>query len=255
MNSVIKTTLAAVAAIGFTVLATPASAEEPNPQAIQDCLDRHPEAVMAQAVTEGNDLVCVRDKVLPSPGDDTYLWVGADVDEDIILRGNSEADPGVDTLSLADWTLPLIETYNEVGHGGLFGVRVIAVDDPEVVRYTALNDVIGDPNLCGRVGGPNVPDLALHTGGGADTVRCTFANIFTEGGDDVVIGVEQNVTVNAGAGDDKVIGDAGADTITLGTGNDRAFVEWGGADVVKAGAGDDTVWATRKDTVRSAQVR
>lgn len=258
----IRTATAALT-IALAVVAAPAHADEGDPDYVAICLDAHPGAVAAVDVTDGNDTVCVDSLWVPSEGDDTYLWVGADVDEEIVLAGAGNTgdgivkpDPGIDTLSLADWSVPLVETYSDNGVGGLFGVRVVNIDNPEVVRYTDHDDVIGDPNLCSRMGSydDSGASISLYTGLGADTVQCTLGDIFTEGGDDTIVGVADGMAVDAGAGDDTVTGDGTADEIDLGSGDDTANVVDGGADVVEGGAGTDTVDASADDVLTGVEV-
>lgn len=262
MNTV-RTAIAALAAaaVGLVTVASPATAdEETKPSPVDLCLDRHPGAVPAEGVTPGNDLVCVERTFIPSEGDDTYLWVGADTNGAVILRGTLDRysivpDPGTDTLSLADWTVPLVETYTESGVGGLFGIRITAIDSPEVIRYTDFDDVIGDPNVCARMGGytGGVVPISHYTGLGADTVQCTVGNIFTEGDDDTILGVTDGAAVFAGTGNDTVTGDGTSDHIDLGAGDDRAFVRDGGVDAVMGGAGVDTVVASRDDRLSAVE--
>ena len=253
----IRTATAALS-IALAVVAAPAHADEGDPTPVETCLAAHPGAVAAADVTDENDTVCVDTVLIPSAGDDTYLWVGADLDDEVVLtgKGTFKPDPGTDTLSLADWSVPLVETYADNGYGGILGVRVVNIDSPEVVRYTDFDDVIGDPNLCPRMGAydGSVTPISHYTGLGADTVRCTIGNIFTEGGDDTIVGVSDGTAIDAGSGDDTVTGDGTADVIDLGAGDDTADVTDGGADVVEGGTGTDTVDASEDDVLTGVEV-
>lgn len=231
---------------------------EPAPLslAMQTCLAETVGSVQADAVTEGPDVVCVESRLVESLGDDTYLWVGADTDNSIVLRGSGLPDRGADTLSLARWSRGLVERYDAAGVGGIFGVRIKNVADPETVVYTDFNDTIGDLNLCSRLAGDGTEttQISLYLGLGADTVNCVLGSIFTEGGDDTVVGVTTGAAVQAGPGADDVSGDPGADTIMLGPGPDSADVVGQGPDNVNGGLGFDTVAASSGDTVTSAEV-
>lgn len=245
--------LTALAFIAAAFTASPAVADETEPSihsdAVLACLAAHPGAItfdLVQPAEQSNDVVCVDEEFVGSLGDDTYLWVGADLDPKMELRGD-QTDAGQDTLSLADWTHGYVET-----EGGMFGVRYFAAV-PETVRYTEFADVVGFRDAC--AGLTESSNINFITGAGADLVQCITGNIFTGVGDDVIFGVTLDTYANAGPGADRVIGDAGADQIFLGSGPDVARVEGGGSDVVLGGAGKDVVYASRNDTVTSARIR
>lgn len=256
MKRIALAAAAAVALAGVPVGA--ASADETGPsEAVTTCLAAHPDAVAWDAVTDGNDLVCVDTLRKPSAGDDTYLWVGADVDTAMVLRSWGYAeDFGHDTLSLADWSTGYVDQYDENGRGGMFGVRVIGVE-VEQVDYTAHDDSIGWLPACSGVTAS--AGVQFNLGDGNDTVNCVAGIISAGPGDDRLVGISHGTILDAGPGDDIVTGDGDADDIVLGDGADVAYVEDGTedgavADLVDAGEGDDVVYADRADVVYSARL-
>lgn len=238
---------------------------------VTQCLEAHPGAVVSTAVTEAADTVCVGNGqgVYRSPGDDTYLWVGGDLDPTSMLwtGGTAWIDPapnaptwtaddGYDTMSLADWGSGYTEVFNDNGSGGFFGRSIVDVDAWTTTNYA---DSVGNPNLCaqwtdGPAGGF---DFGLSTGDGDDTVSCFGGNIDAGAGDDTVTGasygavvstgegndtvqdVSRQAQVNTGAGDDHIVSIA-TGVVTTGDGNDDV-TGTGGTSTVNTGAGNDLV--------------
>lgn len=240
---IMLTTLAILASV--LLGGSPANAETSS--AVDACLANHPGAVTYDAVTSGNDLVCVDTDAVGSEGDDTYFWVGVDENPDTVLVAvNPAYDPGNDTLSLADWSHGFDESW------GFYGVHYLGTV-VENIDYTAHDDVVGDANACDNLSGS--AGVTFNTGLGADLVQCVVGTINTQGGDDTIVGVTLNATANAGGGNDTVTGDAGADAINLGSGNDSAYVVGKGVDTVSGGTGTDVVTASSNDVVTSATVK
>jgi Ca2+-binding RTX toxin-like protein len=79
---------------------------------------------------------------------------------------------------------------------------------------------------------------------GADT-------LIGNGGDDVLYGGPGNDHLDGGAGNDRLFGDQGSDKLLGGPGNDviRAVDHRNTRDVVRCGAGKDTVFANKNDRV------
>jgi Ca2+-binding RTX toxin-like protein len=260
----LPTALRAVFALAVTALIAPslaiatvgpATAASQSSPAVTACLAAHSGAVTWDQVGDGDDTVCVDTTVTASPGDDRYYWVGADTDPAIQLRplvGSSierDQDPGNDTLSLADWSQPWVDQYNAIGYGGMFGVRVWLV--PDTVVYTNHNDVVGDPNGCGRLTSSNT--MHFEFGAGDDTVNCITGWIDGGTGNDRILGVTLGSTAVGGEGDDYITGDADADLIDAGTGNDIIEIVGGDTDeVIAEPVGDPTVETERTGAVAKA---
>lgn len=245
----------AAAAIGLLFMGAPNVWAVEN-DALAACLAEVPGAVTAQAVSEGDDTVCLgpEDDRVPSAGDDTYLWVGEEAEGSVAPSMGPTgylmyADPGVDTLSLSRWSSGWTESYEVNGFGGMFGVRVFF--DVEKITLTPQDDSFGDLNACGRLTENN--GLVINAGAGDDTLNCVAGELIGGGGADVITGVALGTTVAAGAGSDLVIGDGDADSIRLGRGGDCAVVTRGGVDTVYGGIGRDGIVAGGNDVLVSAQ--
>jgi hypothetical protein len=242
-----RTALAALAAAA-AVFAAPAAARAADPAdaAVQACVDSHPGAVTEKAVEDSLDgmsgdggalaaqdnLVCVGRYVVGSPGDDTYLVVPGTAGITVPHVDNEspdlgKADPGTDTLSLADWTEP----YSGSGPVNMLSL----LDTPEVQVLTPLGDVINPADEGRTCNDLTASDAAIRTGAGSDAVYCVAV-----------------ATVSTGTGADEVTGTGGSQVVRLGPGADQATVTGGGADTVRGGAGSDTVARSGNDTVYSA---
>ena len=100
--------------------------------------------------------------------------------------------------------------------------------------------VSGSSSLTASVSGPT--ELGLVYGDGADTIQASAftagaINATTHGGDDTVIGTDQNDVIFAGAGNDFLDGRGGDDSLS----GDEQFVS-AGNDIIYAGAGDDFLY-------------
>lgn len=259
----IRLTVASIAAALVAVVA-PATAAHADTE-VDQCLSAHPGAVTVDAVTDGNDTVCVGDNqtINGSLGDDTYLWVTADpahsqTGAHRLMGGpdNIGADPGNDTLSLADWTFPFIDNGM-----GLWGYRVFGIDATENLILTSYDDTLGDATPgCAPT---EVGNTTIDSGAGDDRLSCLSGNLVTGLGDDTVTGASQHAVVDTGDGADTVrdisvqttvTTDAGADTVdnvlgdsAVNTGDDADTITDVAASTVQAGAGDDVI-----DTVTDA---
>lgn len=247
MTYALRLTAAATLAAATALLPTPATAA-PD---VDGCLAARPGAVTADAVTPGDDVVCLPSGTerVPSEGDDTYLWVGDEAGE---LRPATNPDtaqpwyddPGVDTLSLELWDGAWTDGDR------MFGVRVhFPVDG---LRLTEHADTFGRADVCDRL--TSNTGFLIDAGAGDDLVQCVTGQITTGEGSDTVVGVTLGTTVDTGAGGDHVIGDGDADSISLGSGDDTADVVAGAVDEVYGGTGTDVVQASRNDLLFSARM-
>lgn len=228
-------------ALGLAPLAVTATAHADTPvsQAVQDCLIAHPGAVIWDQVTEGDDSVCVDQMVRPSPGNDTYIWVGAEQSTEKVSALTTEApgqildDPGSDTVSLVDWTFGYDDAMSYSGPGawtGLTGrLAYGGFTLPETVIFTPYDDLIlgFDPGYAtgdGTCRAYGYTATAVYdTGDGADKILCMTGNFYMGPGDDYVSSTD----------------DGTGDVIDAGTGNDVIDVLGGGTDEVDPGTPEE----------------
>ena len=113
----------------------------------------------------------------------------------------------------------------------------------DVLRGTSATDVLaglgGDDRLFGYEGADRI-----HGGAGNDLV---------DGGADAdrLFGDAGNDLVNGGTGDDVLVAGKGRDQLSGGPGDDRLFAQDGARDVLRCGAGRDTVHPDPVDVVGS----
>jgi Ca2+-binding RTX toxin-like protein len=111
----------------------------------------------------------------------------------------------------------------------------------DVLRGTAATDVVdglgGNDRLFGYQG-----DDRIKGGAGDDVVN-------GGAGRDRLFGDEGNDVVNGGTGDDLLVAGKGRDQLSGGPGNDRLLAQDGVRDVLRCGAGRDTVSADSVDVV------
>lgn len=239
MNRLSRAATVAVASLAL-IATLPAVAHAATP--VEDCLAAMPGAVTVENATDGDDTVCVdaNGVLQPSPGDDTYLWVGAEngghIDTPRVpdSSGTPQAvlDPGHDILSLELWTAAFTKgQFNDPDD------TYVAMVDVEGVRYTPFSDNVGSLVHCNL---QSQGSITYETLGGDDTVQCVHGTLYTGDGNDTISGVSWAATVYAGAGDDHVDGDGDGDRINLGEGEDTVDVAGGGIDEVWGGPGIDT---------------
>jgi Ca2+-binding RTX toxin-like protein len=99
---------------------------------------------------------------------------------------------------------------------------------------------------------PTAPRGVVRNGrAGADRLAGTpFADTLRGlGGNDVLRGLGGNDRLEGGSGDDRLVGGPGSDVLLGGAGNDTIEARDGRRDVVRCGAGRDTVVADRIDSV------
>lgn len=253
--------IAAAALVAVVAPATAAHADEAGTDLVAQCITDNPGAVTDDAVTDGDDLVCVGDDqaINGSRGDDTYLWVTTNpatatigVRRALDSQGHPVpgfTDLGHDTLSLALWPGAYTDT-------SMWGYRAFGVDATESLVLTGFNDTFNLPHE-GDCGLTENTDASIDAGDGDDTVNCVAGNITTGTGADTVNGASIDSVVDTGTGADTVENisvhttvDTGADADTVtGVGGDSEITTADGNDTitdvaastVTAGAGDDVI--------------
>lgn len=194
---------------------------------------------------DGNDTIdgeAGNDTIIAGAGNDVVY--GGDGNDS--LSGATGADTlyggaGADAFAISD------DHQQDAIYGGESGTDV---DTINFANYTSTSGVVvtytgseaGSYDFAGTDGAGSFAGIeAINATNYADTLDASLSNSAT--------------TLNAGAGDDLVKGGAGADTIAFGSGNDTVYggagndliddianAQYSGANLIDAGAGDDTVW-------------